>query len=479
MRARGHQAGARASGAGNQVVLFGAAPAATASAGSRCWRARRSTTRSRRKRPERAGRRPVRREGAHRVLPGDLRGGPRRRHPGPRRRRAVLRDLGAGVAGDGGMHVWLDRVPLRDATLRPEEILMSESQERMCAVVEPGQARRVPGDLRQVGRRGDRHRRGRRQRPADRSSGTARRSSTCRRAPSRTTARSTSGRSPARRGRTRCRPTARTTLPRPATGDELRATLLRLVGSPNLRDKSWVTDQYDRYVLGNTVLAQPEDAGVIRVDEETGLGVALATDGNGRFAQARPVRRRAARAGRGLPQRRRHRCAAAGRHRLPELRLARGPGRDVAVRRGHPRPGRRLPRAGRPGHRRQRQLLQPDRRRRDQPDAGHRRARRDRRRRAGGRRSASPPRATPCCCSATTRDELGGSEWAHVVHGHLGGAPPAVDLAAEKALAEVLVAAAEDGCWSPRARPVRRRAGAGLVEMCLRRGVGARSTARR
>ncbi|MGH8938094.1 MAG: phosphoribosylformylglycinamidine synthase subunit PurL, partial [Actinomycetes bacterium] len=39
--------------------------------------------------------------------------------------------------GDGGMRVWLDRVPLRDATLRPEEILMSESQERMCAVVEP------------------------------------------------------------------------------------------------------------------------------------------------------------------------------------------------------------------------------------------------------------------------------------------------------------------------------------------------------
>ncbi len=39
--------------------------------------------------------------------------------------------------GDGGMHVWLDRVPLRDATLTPEEILMSESQERMCAVVTP------------------------------------------------------------------------------------------------------------------------------------------------------------------------------------------------------------------------------------------------------------------------------------------------------------------------------------------------------
>ncbi len=35
------------------------------------------------------------------------------------------------------MRVTLDDVPLRDSTLSPEEILMSESQERMCAVVEP------------------------------------------------------------------------------------------------------------------------------------------------------------------------------------------------------------------------------------------------------------------------------------------------------------------------------------------------------
>ena len=31
-------------------------------------------------------------------------------------------------AGDGGMRVWLDRVPLRDSSLAPEEILMSESR---------------------------------------------------------------------------------------------------------------------------------------------------------------------------------------------------------------------------------------------------------------------------------------------------------------------------------------------------------------
>jgi phosphoribosylformylglycinamidine synthase len=45
----------------------------------------------------------------------------------------------------------------------------------------------------------------------------------------------------------------------------------------------------------------------------------------------------------------------------------------------------------------------------------------------------------------TTRDELSGGEWAHVVHGHLGGLPPAVDLAAEQRLAELLAAASADG----------------------------------
>ena len=58
-----------------------------------------------------------------------------------------IQDLGAaGVAcattelaagGGTGMRVRLDRVPLRDASLGPAEILMSESQERMMAIVTP------------------------------------------------------------------------------------------------------------------------------------------------------------------------------------------------------------------------------------------------------------------------------------------------------------------------------------------------------
>jgi phosphoribosylformylglycinamidine synthase subunit PurL len=40
-------------------------------------------------------------------------------------------------AGDGGMRVELDLVPLREASMSPEEVLASESQERMCAIVDP------------------------------------------------------------------------------------------------------------------------------------------------------------------------------------------------------------------------------------------------------------------------------------------------------------------------------------------------------
>jgi phosphoribosylformylglycinamidine synthase len=79
-------------------------------------------------------------------------------------------------------------------------------------------------------------------------------------------------------------------LPRPVTGAEMGEQLMKLLGSPNLCDTSWVTDQYDRFVRGNSVLAQPEDAGMLRIDEETGLGIALACDCNARFTYLDPYR---------------------------------------------------------------------------------------------------------------------------------------------------------------------------------------------
>jgi phosphoribosylformylglycinamidine synthase len=47
-----------------------------------------------------------------------------------------------------------------------------------------------------------------------------------------------------------------------------------------------------------------------------------------------------------------------------------------------------------------------------------------------------------------TRDEFDGSVWAQVTADHLGGVPPAVDLARERLLAEVLTAASRDGLVS-------------------------------
>ncbi|HAM24659.1 MAG TPA: phosphoribosylformylglycinamidine synthase subunit PurL, partial [Actinobacteria bacterium] len=208
-----------------------------------------------------------------------------------------IQDLGgAGIScatselasnGEGGMHVVLDRVPLRDATLTPEEILMSESQERMCAIVEPGRIDEflaictkwdvdatVIGEVNASGRltiewHGEEI--------VD--------------VPPRTVAHegpvyerpiSKPAEQDALQGATSA------SLTRPTNGAELAATVLQLAGSPNLADKSWITQQYDRYVLGNTALAMPEDSGMVRLDDSTTRGVAVSTDGNGRFTRLDP-----------------------------------------------------------------------------------------------------------------------------------------------------------------------------------------------
>jgi phosphoribosylformylglycinamidine synthase len=75
-----------------------------------------------------------------------------------------------------------------------------------------------------------------------------------------------------------------------------------------------------------------------------------------------------------------------------------------------------------------------------------------------------------------TRDELAGSEWAHVVHGHLGGLPPVVDLGAERSLAEVLVEASTSGLATAAHDVSDAGIAQVLVEMALRGGVGATVT---
>ncbi len=72
-----------------------------------------------------------------------------------------------------------------------------------------------------------------------------------------------------------------------------------------------------------------------------------------------------------------------------------------------------------------------------------------------------------------TREELSGSEWAHVVHNHLGGTPPTVDLAAEQRVAGVLGEAIRVGHVTAAHDLSEGGLAQALVEACLRRNFGA------
>ncbi len=63
--------------------------------------------------------------------------------------------------------------------------------------------------------------------------------------------------------------------------------LLRLIGSPNLSSKRWVYEQYDHLILGNTVQPPGGDAAVIRIGEGP-KGLALTVDVNEIYCTADP-----------------------------------------------------------------------------------------------------------------------------------------------------------------------------------------------
>jgi phosphoribosylformylglycinamidine synthase len=383
-------------------------------------------------------------------------------------------------AGDGGMRVFLDQVPLRDSTLTPEEILMSESQERMMAVVEPAKVARfleicrkweVDADV--VGEVTDIT-------PEERERGgrlvVEWHGEVVCDVPPRTVAHD---------GPVYERPFARPAwqdalqedgaerLSRPSTGDELRETLLRMVASPNLCDRSWITDQYDRYVLGNTVLAQPEDAGMVRIDDGTGLGIALSTDCNGRFAKLDPYtgarlalaeayRNVATTGARPLAV---SDCLNFGSPEDPDVmwqfaEAVRGLA-DGCQELGIPVTGGNVSLYNQTGT----TAILPT------PVVAVLGVVDDVTSRVPSGFDA-PGRSL--FLLGTTREELSGSEWARVEHGHLGGLPPQVDLAAERVLGGLLVEAAALGLLTAAHDLSDGGLGQALVEAALRRGVGAR-----
>lgn len=185
------------------------------------------------------------------------------------------------AAGDGGMEVNLDNVPLRAKDMTAAEILASESQERMCAVVSPENVAKFReicehwdvtcaeiGEVTEGNHLVIRHQG---EVVVDAPAGTI-----------------------ADEAPEYDRPYAR-----PEWQDELQKyqgtdkrglveSLQKLVSSPSLCSRDFIMNQYDRYVRGNTVQSHHADAGVLRIDEETGRGVAVSADASGRYTKLDP-----------------------------------------------------------------------------------------------------------------------------------------------------------------------------------------------
>ena len=202
-------------------------------------------------------------------------------------------------AASMGMEVDLDRVLLREPSMESWEILCSESQERMLALVAPEQLEEVrevahrwgvpaavigevvEGDALRLTRNG--------QLIAD------------------LPARSLADEGPVY-DRPRSRPAwlddyaevAAESLDATLVGGTLQAAngrpgrsldevALEFLASPNVASKRWMFEQYDQHVLSGTVLGPGmADAGVIRLPDSR-RAVACSTDGNGRWCELDPV----------------------------------------------------------------------------------------------------------------------------------------------------------------------------------------------
>jgi phosphoribosylformylglycinamidine synthase len=225
--------------------------------------------------------------------------------------------------------------------------------------------------------------------------------------------------------------------------------------------------------MGNTALSYPDDAGMIRVDEESGLGVALATDANGRYSYLDPYLG----AQLALSEAYRNVAATGAEPRAVSDCLNFGSPEDPEVMWQFAEAVRGLADA----------CLELE-----VPVTGGNVS-------LYNQTGTTPIHPTPVVAVlgvidtvdrrlpsgwqddgeniyllGETHTELDGSIWADVVHGHLGGMPPAPNLAAERALAGLMVVAAKDGLVTSAHDVSTGGLFQTLVEGVLRRRVGAR-----
>ncbi len=202
----------------------------------------------------------------------------------------AIQDMGAAgltsssveMAGKGGLGIELDldQVPVRETGMVPYEIMLSESQERMLMILKPGreaEAKRifdkweldfaVIGTVTETGHlvlkfHG--------QTVAD--------------LPVVPLV------SQAPEYKRPWEPTpARPEIVETAAPADLGATLRRLIACPDIASKRWIWEQYDKTVMGDTIQSPGGDAALVRIHGKT-KGLALVTDCTPRYCVADPVR---------------------------------------------------------------------------------------------------------------------------------------------------------------------------------------------
>ena len=182
--------------------------------------------------------------------------------------------------GGSGIDLDLDLVPQREENLTAYEMMLSESQERMLMVLRPGSEplaerifRKWELDFAIIGRTTDTGRltiRHKGRVEADLPTSML------------------SDEAPVYE-----RPIAPKPKPAPVSADSvpapnsLTATLLALMGSPNLASKRWIWEQYDHMVMGDTVVRPGSDAAVVRV-HGTNKALAFTCDVTPRYCYADP-----------------------------------------------------------------------------------------------------------------------------------------------------------------------------------------------
>jgi phosphoribosylformylglycinamidine synthase II len=254
---------------------------------------------------------------------------------------------------------------------------------------------------------------------------------------------------------------------------DLAAQFVQIISCPNQADKSYITTQYDRYVGGNTALAYPDGAGMIRVSEESGLGVALSTDANGRYCQLDPyhgARLALAEAYRnvatsGAKPLAVTNCLNFGSPENPEVmwqfKQATTGLADGCLELGIPVTGGNVSFYNQTGD----TAIFPT------PVVGVLGVIDDVARRIP---SGWQDEGNNIYLLGTTKDELDGSVWSEVVHDHLGGRPPVVDLEFEKRLAELLHGASLQGLVASATDLSEAGLAQALAESVLRFNMGAR-----